>query len=239
MQNENRFVRLSRKDVTAGVEKKGNLDYLSWAYAWTELCEDYPNASYYFGEPAWFPDQSVMVKAGVTVGELTHEMTLPVMDNRNKAIQNPNARDISDAQMRCFVKAIAMHGIGIGLYMGSLKTVLEQSHFDKAANLIEANDAMGFHEFVKNLNEADNVELFNSAPSGEKVKFKDSYRAMLKQADEIIDAVADALRAAVQADDDILLQETVSELTSYERRTAFERLNGEEQEAVINMRKKA
>ena len=60
-----------------------------------------------------------MVKAGVTVGELTHEMTLPVMDNRNKAIQNPNARDISDAQMRCFVKAIAMHGIGIGLYLGS------------------------------------------------------------------------------------------------------------------------
>ena len=39
MQNENRFVRLSRKDVTAGVEKKGNLDYLSWAYAWNLLCE--------------------------------------------------------------------------------------------------------------------------------------------------------------------------------------------------------
>ena len=239
MQNENRFVRLSRKDVTAGVEKKGNLDYLSWAYAWTELCEDYPDASYYFGEPTWFPDQSVMVKAGVTVGELTHEMTLPVMDNRNKAIQNPNARDISDAQMRCFVKAIAMHGIGIGLYMGSLKTVLEQSQFDKASSLIEANDAMGFHEFIKSLSETDNVELFNAAPSGHKVKFKDAYRAMLKQAEEIIDAVADALRAAVEANDEILLQETVSELTSYERRTAFERLNGEEQEAVINMRKKA
>ena len=92
---------------------------------------------------------------------------------------------------------------------------------------------------LRGLSETDNVELFNAAPSGHKVKFKDAYSAMLKQAEEIIDAVADALRAAVEANDEILLQETVSELTSYERRTAFERLNGEEQEAVINMRKKA
>lgn len=239
MQNENRFVRLSRKDVAAGVEKKGNLDYLSWAYAWNLLCEDYPDASYYFGEPSWFPDQSVMVKAGVTVGDLTHEMTLPVMDNRNKAIQNPNARDISDAQMRCFVKAIAMHGVGIGLYLGNLKGLLEHTQFDKASALINAGDAMGFHEFIKGLSEQDNIELFNAAPSGQKVKFKDAYRAMLKQAEEIIDAIAEALVAAVEADDDLLLQETVGELTSYERRAAFERLDGEQQQAVINMRKTA
>ena len=43
-------------------------------------------------------------------------MQLPVMDMRMKAIQNPNARDVSDSQMRCFTKAVAMHGIGIGLY---------------------------------------------------------------------------------------------------------------------------
>ena len=48
------------------------------------------------------------MKAVVTVGEKTHEMTLPVMDHRNKAIQNPNARDISDAQMRCLVMHSAL-----------------------------------------------------------------------------------------------------------------------------------
>jgi len=45
-------------------------------------------------------------------------MWLPVMDNRNKAIVLPTARDISDARMRCLVKAIAMHGLGIYLYAG-------------------------------------------------------------------------------------------------------------------------
>ena len=237
--NEDRFVRLSRKDVAEGVEKKGNLDYLSWAYAWTLLCEDHPEASYYFGEPAWFPDQSVMVKTGVTVGDLTHEMTLPVMDNRNKAIQNPNARDISDAQMRCFVKAIAMHGIGIGLYLGSLKGLIEKGAYEKCVALIDSGDNMGFHALIKSLPENELAEMFNAAPSGHKVKFKDAYRATLKQAEEFITSTAEALVAAVEGDDQILLQETVAELTSYERRVAFERLNGEQQQAIINMRKTA
>ena len=237
--NENRFVRLSRKDVAEGVEKKGNLDYLSWAYAWTLLCEDHPEASYYFGEPAWFPDQSVMVKTGVTVGDLTHEMTLPVMDNRNKAIQNPNARDISDAQMRCFVKAIAMHGICIGLYLGSLKCLIEKGAYEKCVALIDSGDNMGFHALIKSLPENELAEMFNAAPSGHNVKFKDAYRATLKQAEEFITSTAEALVAAVEGDDQILLQETVAELTSYERRVAFERLNGEQQQAIINMRKTA
>lgn len=239
MQNENRFVRLSRKDVTAGVEKKGNLDYLSWAYAWNLLCEDYPEATYYFGEPSWFPDQSVMVKAGVTVGDITHEMTLPVMDNRNKAIQNPNARDISDAQMRCFVKAIAMHGVGIGLYLGNLKGLIEQGAYEKCVALIEAGDAMGFHALVKGLEGQELAEMFNAAPSGQKVKFKDAYRATLKQAESFIDSIAEALVAAVEGEDEVLLQETVEELTPYERRVAFDRLDGVQQQAVINMRKTA
>lgn len=237
--NENRFVRLSRKDVAAGVEQKGNLDYLSWAYAWNLLCEDYPDSTYYFGEPSWFPDQSVMVKAGVCVGEVTHEMTLPVMDNRNKAIQNPNARDISDAQMRCFVKAIAMHGVGIGLYLGKLKGLVEQGAYEKCVALIDAGDAMGFHALIKGLESQELAEMFNAAPSGHKVKFKDAYRATLKQAESFIDSIAEALVAAVEGADEVLLQETVEELTPYERRVAFDRLDGEQQQAVINMRKTA
>ena len=65
----NSYIALSRKDVTAGVERKGNLDYLSWAYAWNALCEEHPDANFYFAEPATYPDGSVMVKAVVTVGE--------------------------------------------------------------------------------------------------------------------------------------------------------------------------
>ena len=63
MEKANRYVALSRKDVSQGVERKGNLDYLSWAYAWNALVEEYPDSTYYFGEPTTFPDGSVMVRA--------------------------------------------------------------------------------------------------------------------------------------------------------------------------------
>ena len=43
---------------------------------------------------------------------------------------------------------------------------------------------MGFHEFIKS--EEQDIDLFNAAPSGQKVKFKDAYRAMLKQAEKIV-----------------------------------------------------
>ena len=161
------------------------------------------------------------------------------MDNRNKAIQNPNARDISDAQMRCFVKAIAMHGVGIGLYLGTLKGLIEQGAYEKCVALIEAGDAMGFHALIKGLESQELAEMFNAAPSGQKVKFKDAYRATLKQAESFIDSIAEALIAAVEGEDEVLLQETVEELTPYERRVAFDRLDGEQQQSVINMRKTA
>jgi hypothetical protein len=40
------------------------------------------------------------------------------MDNRNNAIVNPDARKISDAQMRCLAKCIATFGIGLYIYAG-------------------------------------------------------------------------------------------------------------------------
>jgi hypothetical protein len=47
------------------------------------------------------------------------KMQLPVMDNRNQAIKNPDARKISDSQMRCLAKCIATFGIGLYIYAGS------------------------------------------------------------------------------------------------------------------------
>ena len=236
MEKVNRYVALSRKDVSKGVERKGNLDYLSWAYAWNALVEEYPDSTYYFGEPSTFPDGSVMVRAGVTVDGLTHEMTLPVMDHRNKAITNPNARDISDAQMRCFVKSIAMHGVGIGLYLGDLKHVVQHTDFEKAQQFIDAGDYMALHQFVKGLSEKDQIELFNQAPMGEKTNFKNAHRATMKQAEEFLDSVAEAIGEAVTQSDGVLLAETIDELSTYERTAVWARLNGEQQEAVKQLR---
>lgn len=232
----NSYIALSRKDVSAGVERKGNLDYLSWAYAWNALCEEHPDANFYFAEPTTYPDGSVMTKAIVTVGEKTHEMTLPVMDHRNKAIQNPNARDISDAQMRALVKCISLFGLGIGLYLGDLKHVVQHTDFEKAQQFIDAGDYMALHQFVKGLSEKDQIELFNQAPMGQKTNFKNAHRATMKQAEEFLDSVAEALGEAVQNDDGALLAETIDELSTYERTAVWARLTPPQQEAVKELR---
>ena len=95
------------------MEKKGNLSYLSWAWAWQTLNEHYPDSSYAFCPPTFLENETCEVNVSVTVEGKTHSMWLPVMDNRNKSIVNPTTRDISDARIRCLVKAIAMHGLGL------------------------------------------------------------------------------------------------------------------------------
>ena len=42
---------LSAINVNEHTEKKGNLTYLSWAWAWSALMEHYPDSSYTYGPP--------------------------------------------------------------------------------------------------------------------------------------------------------------------------------------------
>ena len=95
---------------------------------------------------------------------------------------------------------------------------------------------MGLHQFVKGLSEKDQIELFNSAPMGEKTNFKNAHRATMKQAEEFLDSVAEAMGDAVQNDDAVLLAETVDELSTYERTAVWARLYGAQQEAVKQLR---
>ena len=237
---ENRYIKLSRQDVSAGVEHKGGLSYLSWAYCWNLVSEHDPEANFYYTEPTWYPDESVMVKAVVTIDNKTMEQTLPVMDNRNRAIKNPDARAISDAQQRALVKCCALFGVGIALYLGEgLKQVVEHTNFEKAQQFIDAGDYMSLHQFVKGLSEKDQIELFNQAPMGEKTNFKNAHRATMKQAEEFLDSVAEAIGEAVTQSDSVLLAETIDELSTYERTAVWARLNGEQQEAVKQLRTEA
>jgi hypothetical protein len=112
------FAKLSKIDVSKHIEKKGQLSYLSWAWAWGVLMEHYPESTYAFGDNEIHADGSVTVHCWLSVEHISRPMWLPVMDNRNKSIQNPTSRDISDAKMRCLVKAIAMHGLGHYIYAG-------------------------------------------------------------------------------------------------------------------------
>lgn len=113
---------LSQIDCAGQVEQKGNLSYLSWANAWTELMNVYPESTFTFNDDVGVSGGTVEVSATVDVREgesvLTRTMTLPVMDFKNKAIENPSSRDISDSRMRCLVKCIALFGLGLFLYRG-------------------------------------------------------------------------------------------------------------------------
>jgi hypothetical protein len=113
----NNYAKLAAIDVGSHIEKKGQLSYLSWAWAVDQLLRQDPLANWEFHEPKYFGD-TVMVSVTVTAFGKAINMQLPVMDNRNNAISNPDARKISDSQMRCLVKAIACQGLGLYIYAG-------------------------------------------------------------------------------------------------------------------------
>ncbi|MDC5399269.1 DUF1071 domain-containing protein, partial [Acinetobacter baumannii] len=77
-----------------------------------------PQANWSFRDPMTFPDRAMMVHCDVPEFGTTMYMSLTVMDYRNKAIANPNAFDINKAMMRCLVKGIAVHGLGLYIYAG-------------------------------------------------------------------------------------------------------------------------
>jgi hypothetical protein len=43
---------------------------------------------------------------------------LPVMNNQNKAMPNPDSFAVNTAMQRCLAKAIALHGLGLYIYAG-------------------------------------------------------------------------------------------------------------------------
>jgi hypothetical protein len=113
---------LSPINVNNMTEKKGNLTYLSWASAIEILGSHYPDHDFDTSFEK-VDDETMMVYSKLTIrdGEesYTRHMWLPVMDHRNNAIKNPDARKISDASMRCLAKNISVStGLGLYIYRG-------------------------------------------------------------------------------------------------------------------------
>ena len=114
---------LLKINVNGHLEKKGNLSYLSWAWAWAEVLKIDPGARWTAHEWDNSPvmvlrNGTAMVKVSVEIKGDIKTCILPVMDNRNKAIVDPDAFAVNTAIMRCLAKAIAMHGLGLYIYAG-------------------------------------------------------------------------------------------------------------------------
>lgn len=115
--SENNFLKLAAIDVRPFIEHKGKLSYVSWVFAVEQLMRVDPQANWVFHDPQLFGD-SMMVSCTVTAFGKPVTMHLPVMDHLNKAVKNPDSVIVNKNMMRCLVKAIACHGLGLNVYAG-------------------------------------------------------------------------------------------------------------------------
>lgn len=170
---------LSSISVKEKIERKGNLDYLSWANAWAMLKTVYPEAQRKVYEHDhtgfnYFTDgKSAYVKVGIIVNGLEHIDYLPIMDFRNNAIpiEKVTAMDVNKAIQRSTAKAIAMHGLGLTLWTGEdipeMTTTApakaetaeptltdlkkDTENWDRVVKYIEANKELGLEKVGKQL----------------------------------------------------------------------------------------
>jgi|TARA_R100000951_G_scaffold82870_1_gene70571 hypothetical protein len=219
-----KFSELSKIDVGEFIEKKGNLSYISWASAWQMLCEQCPDATYEHHEPVTFANGEVMVSCTVTVDGVSHRMHLPVLDHRNKPIQNPSVFQLNTSMQRCFAKAISMHGLGLYIYRG--EDLPPTSPYDEAIKAMA--DSVKFHQYINGLSEEEQNEAFNGAPSGEKTAFKAAWRDLLKEAEELFEGQVDYIRTAIEQEDGSKLAEAWAECTDYEKSIIRNRLSADE-----------
>ena len=111
------FNELRLINVNEHTESKGKFTYLSWTWAVDQLLQNDPSATWTFGDPVYF-NESVMVFCTVNAFGKSMTCQMPVLNNMNKAISNPNAMDVNTAMMRCLTKTISLFGIGLYLYSG-------------------------------------------------------------------------------------------------------------------------
>lgn len=119
---QNYFQQLHEINVAEHIERKGLFSYLSWPFAVAQLRLADPQATWevkrFNGLPYLASEAGYFVEVAVTVQGITLSQIHPVLDNKNRPIQAPNCFDINTSIQRCLVKAIALHGLALNIYMG-------------------------------------------------------------------------------------------------------------------------
>ena len=124
------------------VEKKNNLNYISWADAWAKLKEVHPFAMFKVhenesGMPYFMDETGAFVKVSVTIpGDtiISHTCHLPIMDHANNPMKKESYKfkrynkevevaaidsfSVNKNIQRALTKAIALHGVGLYVYQG-------------------------------------------------------------------------------------------------------------------------
>ena len=173
------LVSISVKDKT---EKKGKFSYLSWASAWSMLKIEHPTAqrvvyeSEHTGLNFFTDGTTAYVKVGIIIEDMEHIDYLPVMDYRNNsiALAKITSMDVNTTIQRSTAKAIAMHGLGLSLWIGedTIQTItpsapqsktpvpnkpthvelnIGDENFAKVLKYVGDNKDLGLPKIVKNL----------------------------------------------------------------------------------------
>lgn len=247
--------KLSSIDVNEHVKKKGTLSYLSWAWAWGELKKAYPESNYQFKEPVFYGDGTCEVWVTLTVADgdksLSHIMWLPVMDHRNNAIKNPDARKIGDARMRCLTKAIAMCGLGHYIYAGEdlpaqngdYDEVISQytpEQKDQYHTIFKSGDSLAMWVFRRTVGDEVYAGLAGTFGPGKKMENKAIIASMENEAINLIQQFTEELEAHIDNGDPVGIAE-VSQLPGMVKKEVFKNLSPEHKEALkrISQQKQA
>ena len=175
-ENQSTFKTLSSISVKEKTERKGTLDYLSWANAWSMLKGNYPNAQrIVYEDPStglnFYTDgRTAYVKVGIVAEGLEHIDYLPVMDYKNNAlaIEKVTSFDVNKTIQRSTAKAIALHGLGLSLWSGedivdravgpakeepwtTFTLNIGDENWEKVIGYISANKELGLPSIVRNL----------------------------------------------------------------------------------------
>lgn len=129
---------LLKLNVNDHVEKKQNLSYLSWAWAWAEALKADPGANFevqhYDGKPYIDVNGTAMVVVCVKIQGIVRTCHLPVMNAKNQPIsiegrkykdkygneqvEKLDSFNVNTAIMRCMTKCLALFGLGLYIYAG-------------------------------------------------------------------------------------------------------------------------
>ena len=173
------FEDLYSVNVNSYTEDREGLTYLSWANAFAEVKKRYPDMTYeiekFNGLPYAFDELTgYMVYTNVTIEGITHEMWLPVLDSKNKAmkaepytyttkngektVEAATMFDINKTIMRCLTKNLAMFGLGLYIYAGEdlpetekeeAKKTTEKEAVDELKALYDKAGGKNFDKWVE------------------------------------------------------------------------------------------
>lgn len=177
----NYFEKLNQVDVSEHIEKKGNFNYLSWAWAVETLGKLHPEAiidtkTDEEGFPAFYSqDGQAMVWVTVEIEGVKRGQPFPVFEMvKGKGAvptDNPSVTQINNALQRALVKAISLHGLGLYIYAGEdlpidrpPYTAEQKKTFDELID--EESEPLEFWIYLQTLPDETKIALHNSFDKG-------------------------------------------------------------------------